>query len=124
MQVMTLRQLLRAVEMAKTATPQDDSRTQRIEQAILEFLDTVVVKASDAGKASGFKLARDALEHFDEYYRGTGPFSSRASSGVTAALTRPSPRTTGSIWKVPQTVRCGDVAECNCTRGIVGGRLA
>jgi hypothetical protein len=72
MQVMTLRQLLRAVEMAKTATPQDDNRSQRIEQAILEFLDTVVVKASDAGKASGFKLARDALEHFDEYYRGTG----------------------------------------------------
>jgi hypothetical protein len=71
-QVMALRQLLRAVEMAKTATAEDDSRGQQIEQAIVEFLDAVVVQSSDAGKASGFKLARDALEHFDEYYQGTG----------------------------------------------------
>jgi hypothetical protein len=72
MQVLALRQLLRAVEMARRAEPEDDRRSERIEQAIVEFLDTVVVTASSEGKASGFKLARDALEHFDEYYQGTG----------------------------------------------------
>jgi hypothetical protein len=50
-QVSVLRQLLRAAQMAKQATEAETAR---------------------ADGARAFKLARDALEHFDNYYQGIG----------------------------------------------------
>jgi DNA-binding CsgD family transcriptional regulator len=40
--------------------------------AIEAFLDAVVVETAIADRAKAFKLARDVLERFDEYYQGIG----------------------------------------------------
>lgn len=70
-QVSVLRQLLRAAEMAKGAT-EAETVQRRIQEAIETFIDAIVVETTMADGARAFKLARDALEHFDEYYQGTG----------------------------------------------------
>jgi hypothetical protein len=70
-QVSVLRQLLRAAQMAREAT-EAESAQRRIQEAIETFIDAIVVETTMADGARAFKLARDALEHFDEYYRGTG----------------------------------------------------
>ena len=67
----SLRQLLRAAQMAKQATEAETAR-RRIQDAIEAFLDAIVVETAMADGARAFKLARDALEHFDNYYQGIG----------------------------------------------------
>ena len=69
--VSVLRQLLRAAQMAKQATEAETAR-RRIQDAIEAFLDAIVVETAIADGARAFKLARDALEHFDNYYQGIG----------------------------------------------------
>lgn len=70
-QVSVLRQLLRAAQMAKAAT-EAEMVQRRIQEAIEAFVDAIVVETSLTDRAKAFKLARDALEHFDEYYQGMG----------------------------------------------------
>ena len=70
-QVSVLRQLLRAAQMAKQATEAETAQ-RRIQDAIEAFLDAIVVETAMADRARAFKLARDALEHFDNYYQGIG----------------------------------------------------
>ena len=70
-QVSVLRQLLRAAQMAKQAAGADSAQ-RRIQDAIETFLDAIVVETAMADRARAFKLARDALEHFDDYYQGIG----------------------------------------------------
>lgn len=70
-QVSVLRQLLRAAQMAKQATEAETAQ-RRIQDAIEAFLDAIVVETAMADGARAFKLARDALEHFDNYYQGIG----------------------------------------------------
>ena len=57
--------------MAKQAA-EADSAQRRIQDAIETFLDAIVVETAMADRARAFKLARDALEHFDDYYQGIG----------------------------------------------------
>jgi hypothetical protein len=70
-QVTVLRQLLRAAEMAKQASEAEAAR-RRIQGAIEAFLEAIVVETAMADRARALRLARDALEHFDEYHRGMG----------------------------------------------------
>jgi hypothetical protein len=70
-QVSIMRQLLRAARMAKDAA-QSEAAERSIQTAIETFLGTVVVQTTMASRAKAFLLARDALEHFDEYYQGIG----------------------------------------------------
>jgi len=70
-QVSVLRQLLRAAQMAQESSGTQVVR-QRIQDAIDAFIEAVVVETTMTERERAFKLARDALEHFDEYYRGVG----------------------------------------------------
>jgi hypothetical protein len=71
LQVVALRQLTRAAEMAKDAAEPEAAR-RRIQEAIDSFLGAIVVEMNTADRAEAFKLARDVLEHFDEYCQGRG----------------------------------------------------
>jgi hypothetical protein len=70
-QVSVLRQLLRAAYMAKQAA-EAETAERRIHDAIDTFLDAIVVETAMADRARAFELARDALEHFDDYYQEIG----------------------------------------------------
>jgi hypothetical protein len=71
LQVIALRQVLRAALMAKSSV-QSKRRKGQIQDAIDAFLETIVVEHHMPSKAEAFALARDVLEHFDDYYCGTG----------------------------------------------------
>lgn len=70
-QAITLRQLLRAAEMAKAAAGTGPAG-KRIEGAIEAFIKAIVIETTAAGPDKGFRLARDVLEHFEDYSQGTG----------------------------------------------------
>jgi hypothetical protein len=57
--------------MAKEASDAEAAQ-RRIQEAIEAFLDAIVVETALTDRARAFKLARDALEHFDGYYQGIG----------------------------------------------------
>lgn len=71
LQVMALRQLLRAARMAERAEQADGSR-RGIATAVNAFLEAIVLQSTTDDREGALRLARDALEHSDDYYRGTG----------------------------------------------------
>lgn len=81
-QVMALHSLLRAAEMAKQTIPSRIA-TNEIKHAIADFLDAVVVSGTTDTTKRDYALiqARNVLEHFDNYYRGTGDQQKKAPVG-------------------------------------------
>jgi hypothetical protein len=67
LQVNALRGVLRAAEMAQR-TVQSRAAQQQIKAAINTFLTAVVVQKSDMSPKAALELARNVLEHFDEFY--------------------------------------------------------
>jgi hypothetical protein len=70
-QVSLLHQLLRAAQMAEKATEAPAAK-RRIRDGIQAFADAIVVQTTLKDKAEALALARNVLEHFDEYWKGTG----------------------------------------------------
>lgn len=70
-QVLALRNLLRAAELAKKTVP-SRAATDAIKKAIRAFLDAVIVIGTISNQDNALERARNVVEHFDEYYRGTG----------------------------------------------------
>lgn len=76
LQVLVLRQLVRAAEMA--AGQADPESRRRIHDALAEFFDAIVAETNATDQAEAFRTARNVLEHFDEYFQGTGNLQRRA----------------------------------------------
>lgn len=79
-QVLALRNLLRAAELAKTTVP-SRAATDAIKLAIRAFLDAVVVIGAISNRDNALERARNVVEHFDEYYRGTGTQQKQDETG-------------------------------------------
>ncbi len=72
LQVDAIHNVLRAAETAQGSLHPGDAR-DAIAEAIDAFLDAIVVGHSPGlSDREALKLARNVLEHFDEYYSGTG----------------------------------------------------
>lgn len=70
--VMALRNVLRAAEMAKTSIPTPATKRE-IQQAIGTFSRAIVVTNSTTQPGhEALVQVRNVLEHFDQYYSGTG----------------------------------------------------
>lgn len=83
-QVNALHNVLKAAEMAK-ATIGPTAAKRRIQQAVDTFLADIVVETTERNRIDALALARNVLQHFDEYYCGKGrrQTSNRArSSGL------------------------------------------
>lgn len=81
LQVLALRNLLRAAELAKTVPSR--TATNAIKLAIRAFLDAVVVVGTNSNRDNALERARNVVEHFDEYYRGTGKQQKQDQAGKT-----------------------------------------
>jgi len=72
LQVIALRQVLVAAEMARKHAPGDKQRHE-INTGITSFLEALVITHDhDLNQRDALLLARHVLEHFDEYWCGTG----------------------------------------------------
>jgi hypothetical protein len=70
-QVNALHNVLKAAEMAKT-TIGSTAAKRRIQQAADAFLAEIVVETTERNRNDALTLARNILQHFDEYYCGKG----------------------------------------------------
>lgn len=72
LQVVALHHVLVAAKMARAHVPSESARP-RIDAAINAFLKAIVVtRGPGMNQRETLRLARDVLEHFDEYLSGTG----------------------------------------------------
>ena len=72
LQVVALHHVLVAAKMARAHVP-SESAGPRIDEAINTFLKAIVVtRGPGMNQRQALRLARDVLEHFDEYLSGTG----------------------------------------------------
>jgi len=72
LQVVALHHVLVAAKMARAHVPSESARP-RIDAAINAFLKAIVVtRGPGMNQRQALALARDVLEHFDEYLSGTG----------------------------------------------------
>jgi hypothetical protein len=77
LQVVALHHVLVAAQMARKYAPVAAMKP-RIDCAINEFLNAIVIGRSPGmNQREAIALARDVLEHFDEYYCGTGRLQKR-----------------------------------------------
>jgi len=80
LQVIALRQVLAAAEMARKHAPV--RLRQQIDSAITRFIKTLVIAhGQGTNQRDSLVLARDVLEHFDEYWCGTGRNQQAAIAG-------------------------------------------
>lgn len=70
LQVNALHNVLRAAEMTKRAVPSSAAK-RAIQEAISTFLRSVVVQRSGLAAHEALGLARNVLQHFDEFYCAT-----------------------------------------------------
>ena len=72
LQVVALHHVLVAAKMARAHVPSESAKP-RIDAAINAFLSAIVVtRGPGMNQRQALRLARDVLEHFDEYLSGTG----------------------------------------------------
>ena len=96
LQVVALHHVLAAAEMARKHAPSAGMKP-RIDAAIHAFLDSIIIgRGPSTNQRDAMVLARDVLEHFDDYYCGTGSMQRREQ----AADPGPGPRSQ------PLTRRC------------------
>lgn len=104
LQVAALHHVLRAAEMARGGLGSRDAK-RRITQAINAFLGVIVGHSSDLSDSEALKLARNVLEHFDEYYCGIGNRQKKRLHAL-ARVVRTLPSATGLILAaLPQRIR-------------------
>jgi hypothetical protein len=79
-QVNALHNVLKAAEMAKR-TIGSTAAKRRIQQAADAFLAEIVVNTTERNHNDALALARNVLQHFDEYYCGKGRHQTTKSAG-------------------------------------------
>jgi hypothetical protein len=77
LQAVALHHVLAAAEMARKHAPAADMKP-RIDAAINVFLKSIIVgRGPSTNQREAIVLARNVLEHFDEYYAGIGKMQKR-----------------------------------------------
>jgi hypothetical protein len=71
-QVIALRCVVQAADMAKTAVQSDEVKTQ-IQEAIKAFMNAVIVAPAKSDRKAALGLARNVIAHFESWYVSGGP---------------------------------------------------
>lgn len=110
LQVLALRQVLHAAEMA--AGQADPESHHGIHDALAQFFDALVVETNAADRAEAFRTARNVLEHFHEYFQGMGNMQRRAKRDDPISAERTSLSAFASNSRAQLTVHNFGSARC------------